>query len=70
MGKATLFFLSVYVFSLTSCLYGCLAGILSKTHSVVELAGQGLGFTISVLTLYWMCSRAHEVTETVRHTLN
>jgi hypothetical protein len=67
LGKATVFFMVSYLFALTTALYGCLAGFLTKGHSLMESAGSGIGFTICAFTLYRACVRAHEVTHTVRY---
>ena len=66
MGKATIFFLVSYLFVLTASLYACLAGFLTKGHSLMESAASGVGFAIGALSLYSVCVRAHEVTHTVR----
>jgi len=66
MGKATLFFLVSYLFALTTALYGCLAGFLTKGHSLMESAAPGIGFAMGALSLYTVCIRAHHVTHTVR----
>ncbi|XP_021915038.1 gustatory and odorant receptor 21a-like isoform X2 [Zootermopsis nevadensis] len=65
MGKATVFFLSLHLFALTMSLYGCLAGILTKGHSVMESAGLGIGFMFGAASLYGICSMAHETTATI-----
>lgn len=70
MGKATVFFLSLHLFALTMSLYGCLAGILTKGHSVMESAGLGIGFMFGAASLYGICSMAHETTATVRDSIN
>jgi hypothetical protein len=66
MGIATLFFMVSYLFLLAASLYSCLAGFLTKGHSLMESAGSGIGFTIGVISMYAVCRRAHEVTHTVR----
>jgi hypothetical protein len=66
MGKATIFYLVSYLFALTASLYGCLAGFLTKGHSLVESAATGIGFAMGALSFYGVCIRAHEVTHTVR----
>jgi hypothetical protein len=67
MGKATIFFMVSYLFGLTASLYGCLAGILTNGHSLIETAGSGIGFFIGAMSLWAVCNRAHEVTHTVRY---
>jgi hypothetical protein len=66
LGKATVFFLVSYIFALNASLYGCLGGILTKGHSVMESVGLGIGFTFGALSLYEICIKAHQVTDTVR----
>jgi hypothetical protein len=66
MGKATIFLLTTYLFALTMSLYGCVAGILNKGHLLMETAGSGIGFVLGAISLYGICTQAHEVTETVR----
>jgi len=66
MGKATVFYLVSYLFALTASLYGCLAGFLTKGHSLMVSAGTGFGFAMGALSLYGVCIRAHDVTHTVR----
>lgn len=66
MGKATLFYMVSYLFALTASLYSCLAGFLTKGHSLMESAASGIGFAIGALSLYSVCKRAHEATHTVR----
>jgi len=66
MGKATVFFLVTHLFALTASLYSCLAGILTKGHSLMESAGTGIGFALGSISLYRVCIRAHQVTHTVR----
>jgi len=66
MGKATVFFLSSYTFTLTTSLFSCLAGVL-KGYSVLESVGQGSGFVLIAFSLYGICFKAHQVTYTVRY---
>jgi hypothetical protein len=67
MGKATIFFLVAYLFAVTLSLYGSLAGILNKGQILLEYAGSGVAFVLGVSTFYGICSKAHEVTHTVRY---
>jgi hypothetical protein len=66
MGKATVFYMVSYLFALTASLYVCLAGFLTKGHSLMESAASGIGFVMGAVSLYIVCFRAHEVTHTVR----
>jgi hypothetical protein len=54
------------IFELNASLYGCLGGILTKGHSVLESAGLGIAFIFGASSLYWTCAKAHHVTDSVR----
>jgi hypothetical protein len=66
MGKATVFLLVACIFAHNASLYGCLAGILTKGQSVMESVGMGVAFVFGIASLYRTCSKAHQVTDTVR----